>query len=324
MTNKQIISKIKKAKNIAIFAHRAPDPDACGSMFGLKEFCLAVGQNNVDVFVKKTKEKYLDFIFPLNETKQNFVASEYDLVVFVDMHEIKRAEYEFQEELKKANNVLIIDHHMISQEENFSYKNYRIKDTASCSQMMVDLYDTAEIKPSAKAAEYIYAGIMGDTDRFLHPNLSIEVFEKAKYLFECGANVQHVYDYLYRFKTQGQIKVNKFFLNKLQYIKEGKVAYFLVSEKDKNKLNADREDIKTFASEMIKIKGVKLSFLCYEFTGGHYKVSLRSVGDLDTRILANRMNGGGHKNSSGFDVYNTNKKKLKKMIPLWSKELLND
>ena len=240
------------------------------------------------------------------------------------MHEIKRAELVFQEELKKAKDVLIIDHHLISKEEDFSYKHYRIEDLASCSQMMVDLYKDAEIKPSAKAATYIYAGIMGDTDRFLHSNLSKVVFEKAMFLLECGADVQNVYDYLYRFKTQTQLKVNKFFLNNIQFIENGKVAYFLVSEKDKNKLNADREYIKAFASEMIKIKGVKLSFLCYEFTGGHYKVSLRSVGDLDTRILANKMNGGGHLNSSGFDVYNTNKKKIKKMIPAWTKELLND
>ena len=65
MTYKKVVERIKKAKKIAIFSHRDPDPDACGSMFGLCEFCRAIGKEDVTVFVKEIKGKYLNYIFPL-------------------------------------------------------------------------------------------------------------------------------------------------------------------------------------------------------------------------------------------------------------------
>lgn len=327
MTNKQIIAKLKKAKNIAIFAHRDPDPDACGAMFGLSEFCRAIGKE-ADVFVKKTKEKYLDYIFPLSEAKEDFVAENFDTIVLLDLHEIARVDKIFHQELYRAKelgkNFMIIDHHLVSKSENFDFKNFRIKDVASCSQMLVDLYKEEEIVPTKDASTYIYAGIMGDTDRFLHNNLTKEVFESAIYLQENGADIQHVYDYLYRYKTKNKIKMNKYFLDNLKFLNDESVGYIVVSEKDRKKIGVDREDVKSFSNEMITIKGIKLSFLCYERENNEFKISMRSLGDLNLVDFAMSKGGGGHKNSSGFQISNTNKKKIEKLIPIWVKEILND
>ncbi len=326
MTNKQIVSKIKKAKKIAIFSHRDPDPDACGSMFGLREFCRKLGKE-ADVFVKKSRDKYLDYIFPLSETKEDFVASNYDLIVLVDIHVLSRIDKIFQPELFRAEandqNFLVIDHHIVTDDEDFSFKNFRIEDVAACSQMITDLFKEENLIPSPEAATYIYGGIMGDTDRFLHSNLTKKVFDDASFLFEAGANVQHVYDYMYRFKTKANLSMNKFFLENLQYVEDGKVGYLIVSAKDRKKLGMDLEDVKFFSNEIVTISGVKLSFLCYEKDDGEYKISLRSIGDIYLVDFASKMAGGGHPNAAGFQVYNTTKKKIEKLVKSWAKEILN-
>lgn len=326
ITNKQIVLKLKKAKNIAIFSHRDPDPDACGSMFGLREFCFAIGQKNVDVFVSDSRDKYLEFIFPFDQAKSNFSADFYDLIVLLDLHDISRIDIAFQNELYRAKELgtsfVVVDHHHVSQTENFNFKNFRIKQVAACSQMIIDLYKEVELKPTKNAATYIYAGIMGDTDRFLHPNLSKDVFENAIYLQENGAKIQEVYDYLYRYKTKNNLAMNKFFLNNLKFLDNDRVGYLLVSAKDRKKFKMGIEDVKFFANEMVTIKGVELSFLCYEKDNGEYKISLRSMEGVDLIDFSTKMGGGGHPNAAGFQVCGT-KKKIEKLISVWAKEILN-
>ena len=293
-------------------------------MFGLREFCCAIGQNNVDVFAMKSAEKkYLDYIFPLDEVKENFVASDYDLVVLVDIHRTDRVEEMFKTELAKCENVLVIDHHIIDEKENFTFKNYRDEIVASCSQMMIDLYKAAEITPTADAATYIYAGLMGDTDRFLHSNVDKKVFECAIYLLEAGAKIQHVYNYLYSFKTHKQLELNKFFLKNLRFIADGRCGFIVISEKDKKWLGISEDDIKSFSNEIVRIKDVDLSFLCYEKRKGTFKVSLRSLGDINLVNFSVKMGGGGHVNASGFDISGMTAKKIKKSIPFWAEEILN-
>lgn len=327
MTNNQIISALKKARNVAIFAHRDPDPDACGSMFGLREFCRAIGKD-AEIFVKKTKEKYLDYIFPLHEAREDFVAENFDLIVLVDIHTIDRIDKIFQEQLFKAQEngkkFLIIDHHIITENDKIPSKSYKVDLVASSSQMIIDLYNEAEIRASEMAATYIYAGIMGDTDRFLHTNLDKNVFECAMYLLDCGAKVQMVYDYMYRFKTKTNLIMNKFYINNLKLIDNDSVGYLIVSKKDRNKLGMDLEDVKFFSNEIVTIQGVKLSFLCYEKDDGIYKVSLRSQADIYLVDFAAKMGGGGHPNAAGFQIEDVSKKKLEKMIQSWAKEILND
>lgn len=320
MNKDSIIKKIKSANKIAIFAHRDPDPDACGAMFGLREFCRNLGKEVV-VFAKNTKPKYLHHIFPLDEAREDFVASDFDLVMLVDIHTINRTEKIFHNELKKANNIAIIDHHLINNLEGVVSKTYWIEDVASCSQMLLDLFKIEKMTPSQDCATYIYAGMMGDTDRFLHDNLTRQVFENAIFLQDCGARIQHVYNFLYRYITQEQIRVNKFFLNNLNFLEDGKVGYVIFTQKDIEKMEVDMDDIKTFSNKITTIKDVEVSFFCYEREKGIFKISMRSCGK-DVSTFANSMGGGGHKCAAGFEV-EEKPHEIKKLIQKWSKEIFN-
>lgn len=328
MTNKQIISTLKKAKNIAIFAHRDPDPDSCGAMFGLRDFCRKIGVN-ADVFIKKEADRYLNHIFPLDEGREDFKAERFDLIVFVDIHSILRIDEVFCEQLFLAEaqekKFLIIDHHIVAENEQFSFKNFKIENIAASSQLIIGLFKEEGLMPTKEAATYLYSGIMGDTDRFLHNNLNKQVFEDAAYLLDCGADVQHVYDFMYRYKTKNNLRMNKFFLDNIKFFDNDRVGYLIVSEKDRKNFKMDIEDVKFFADQIVTIKGVELSFLCYERDDckGEYKVSMRSVGNLSLIDFSAKMGGGGHPNAAGFQLSNTSKKKIDKMVKDWAKEIFN-
>lgn len=322
MTSKEVVEIIKNSQNIAIFSHRSPDPDACGSLFAVKDICLSLGKN-AEVFLKESVPSYLDCIFPIKEVKHDFKNDNYDLVIFVDIHTTNRMEDIFKDEVNKATNVLIIDHHEVS-EDVFSYKNYIIKpEYASTTQILTEIIKDNNIEISSKTANYLYSGLMGDTDRFLHPNLSKKVFETAMYLLEKGADVQSIYDFMYRFKTKKQLSVNKFILENIKCAESEKCAYVVVTQKDLKRLKANIEDVKFFSNDLMYIKGIKISFLAYEKSKNLFKISLRSNGKLNTLNLSRKFGGGGHINASGFETKST-KSELMSLIPKWAKELLND
>ena len=321
ITIKKVISKIKNAENIAIFAHRDPDPDALGSMFGFRDFCQKLGKN-ATIFALDKCDNYLNYIFPMNETKQDFVSEEFDLVVMLDLHSVLRLEEKFQESVSKCKNIMILDHHAAGENETLQTKDFRIlPEMAAASQIVLTLFKEENLVPSKNGATYLYAGLMGDTDRFLHTNLSKKVFQDALYLFENKADVQHVYDYMYRFMTKEDIKVNQYLYNNLVYLDGGKTAYVIFSIRDMKQLGVGIEAVKEFSNTLIRIKGVELSFLIYERVPKEYKISVRSS-KINLVPFCNKMGGGGHPNASGYSVF-YGKTKIREELPKWSSEILN-
>ena len=320
MTTKQILQKIEKAKNIAIFSHKGPDPDAFGSMFGLRGFCRQIGKN-ADVFLKDNSPSNLSNIFPTSEAKTEFDEKNYDLVLIVDLYLLDRINGIFQEKIKNFKNKLVIDHHIVVNNEEMITPNARILNVAAASMLVVDLYREKGITPSSENATYLYAGIMGDTNRFLHSNLTKQVFVDAIFLLESGAQVQHIYDFMYRYTTPEEIRVNKAIFNRMTYLLDGKALYVVFTQKDCKRMKVNNEDIKQFSNTMINIKGVELSVMVYQHENGIFKFSLRSS-KANLIPFANKMGGGGHPCAAGFD-FRGSVSQVKRTAKRLCEEILN-
>lgn len=317
--SKTIFEEIKNAKNVAIFAHKNPDPDAFGSMFGAREFCRALG-TNAQVFAIQD-ERYVDKIFPMDEIKTDFRAKDFDLVILTDCQLYKRVAEDFVDEIKKAKNVVVVDHHEMSDEENVKAKILCIyPQFSSASEMWAQIFCDNKIKISPTAATYLYCGIVGDTNRFMHNNLTAHVFEIAKMLFECNANVQFVYDEMYRKENLKQIKLQNVFYDNIKYV--GKGAYVSFTLKQMKKLDAGISNIKQFSDKMIEIEGVEASVLAYEVKKNVFKFSLRSKG-MNVSAVARRYGGGGHTCASAFELSIT-ERDLKKRLPIVIAEILHE
>lgn len=320
ITNKQIIQKIQKANKIAIFAHVEPDPDACGSMLGMREFCRYFDKN-ADVFSAHYGE-YVANLFPMNEFKSQFVASFYDLVILMDLHVEDRLDKCFVEEFKKCKNVIVIDHHMLDEKEVVPTKNYRILHKASASQLVLDLFKEVGQKPSKQTAEYLYTGLVGDTDRFMFLAGHGEVFDDAKILIECGVDYVGIYNKMFRTISQKEIALTKFLYSNLSYFAGGEVVLAVFSLKDMKKLGVTADDVKMFSNSLLNIKGVKWTLLSYEIKPNVFKFSMRSAPEIDIFPFALKMGGGGHKNASAF-INEIKASQIKKTVKGWIGEVMN-
>ena len=320
MTNRKAIEVIKNANKIAIFGHKEPDPDACGSTFGLQDLCQKLGKK-ADVFVCDTPADYLKDVFPFKKAKFEFHPDQYDLVIVSDLHSIDRLSPIYQQKVAEFKNVLIVDHHIVGEEGQITTKNSIIKQVAAASMLVVDLFQEAEVTPSKKGATYLYGGMMGDTDRFLHSNLTPDVFDKAAYLMKAGAAVQEVYDAFYRKVTRRSITAEKLLYSKMKFVNRGKAVYAIFTNQNMRHAKIDVEDVKAFSNSLVRIDGVKLSFLIYQLPDGIFRVSMRSSGD-DLVPFANKMNGGGHNCAAAFN-YEGDILSLKHNVKLWVKEIMH-
>ena len=110
MTLDDILIEIKKAENIAIMAHEAPDGDAIGSSLA---FVLALRNMGKNAFVVMKDEFPQNFSYlPGREyMKYDLEFESPDLAIVLDCPNIKRVNADARVYFEKAKVTVEIDHH---------------------------------------------------------------------------------------------------------------------------------------------------------------------------------------------------------------------
>lgn len=283
---------IKKYENIIIYRHEFADPDALGSQFGLKVLLEDNYQKKVYAVGKNVKT-LSGVLFPLSDEVSEEIIKK-SLVIVLDTANSARIDdgsYELGKEIVK------IDHHPLIEK----YATYSYVDTKACatSYLIGEIAQQLKMKMSSQAATYIYAGIIGDTGRFLHDNTNADVFALAAYLCNCGANIQDVYEQMYS-RTIAETKLTGFILK--NFVVKERIAYYILEEKDYLQYDLAFEKAKEYVNTLASIDGVDVWTSCtYNPETGFYHVSLRSR-KVVVNTVAQDFGGGGHKFAAGLKV----------------------
>ncbi len=299
MTSKEIKKLICSAKNVAIFGHQNPDLDCFGAVFGAKYLCEKLGAK-ATIFSNPPKNSFLLNIFDGKEIESEFFSENFDLVIILDCNLFSRLEEKYREEVKKINNILVIDHHPQVEVEN-GCKFLIDKNKSSASLIILEILNELKIPLTKEVATYIYAGVVGDTGRFLHTNTDVATFEGAIALLKSGADIQKVYDVVYRSKTLTQIKIRDYLFS-IYKLSQKNVCYLVISKKMLEKVGGSVEDVKLFIDDLNQIKEFNVVMMAYEIENENYKVSCRSKNGYEVAGVAVRHGGGGHKMAAGFSL----------------------
>ena len=134
-TINEIKKKILKAENTAIVCHQNPDGDTLGSAFALCEAISLLGGKSSVLCPDKLPDKYsfMDDISIVNE----YDASLYDLVIFVDCATQRLAGAVAEGIDAKSTNCINIDHHATN--ENYAAINYVVSTSSSTAEIIQDL-----------------------------------------------------------------------------------------------------------------------------------------------------------------------------------------
>lgn len=308
LTTKEVKERIVNAKRVAIFGHVRPDLDCFGSMFGAKFICESLG-TKCDLFSTFSDDLFLFNIFPKKTFKQKFDKNKYDLILIVDCNSLTRIDKLFRDDLV-GKKILIIDHHELYDVEK-SAECYVFPGKCAASLVVFELIEKLKLPLDSLNATYIFAGLIGDTGRFLHTNTDINAFTCAAKLCKIGADIQRVYDVVYRSLTMSQVRLGTYMFNNLRA--NGKVCYLAVSKKDLQKLKSTAEDLKMFVDDVNKIKEYNVVMIAYEREENKYVVSMRSKNDVAVDEVAEKYGGGGHKIAAGFRIHGNKRYAYKKL-----------
>lgn len=289
----RIFEEIKKWDSIIIHRHVRPDPDAYGSQAGLKEI-IQQHYPNKKVYIVGEQDSSLDFLAKMDEVStETFQQS---LVIVCDTANRERID---DERYTNSAFLIKIDHH--PEVDTYGNISWIDENASSTSEMICELFEEFEKEGadiSEEAARLLYAGIVGDTGRFRHPNSTERTFYWASKLVQKKFSLPKLYNEMYE-TTLPIVRLEGYVLSEIEvrpsglgiiHLPKEKLAQFGVTSKEAASI------INTFST----LKGIK-AWVFFVEEEDVIRVRLRSKGPHIHKI-AERYNGGGHPLASGAHV----------------------
>ena len=199
LLKEMLIKNIKNSSQVFIIGHNTPDYDAIGAALGMvtiaqelnKDAYIIVNdsQQSLDPGVAKViEESKEDYTFiDLEEYKS--LADLDSLLIAVDVN--KKYLTPLQDDLDKVGNIIIVDHHQETEQTmEATYKDIDYHASSTC-EIVAQLLNSLQIKYSKNMANYLYAGIVLDTQNF-RKNTTATTHDTAEKLYAKGARFEVV------------------------------------------------------------------------------------------------------------------------------------
>ncbi len=286
----EIFQQIKKYNKIIIHRHQRPDPDAIGSQVGLAEI-LKASFPYKQIYVVGKHIPDFDWIGTMDSIdNQTFDDA---LVIVTDTANAPRID---DRRFNNGDKLIKIDHH--PNDEPFGDLMWVVPTASSCSEMIYDFYQhfAKELKLPKKAASALYAGIIGDTGRFLYPATTPRTMLVAGALMAAGANAAAISQHENEI-TLPLARLSAYVYEHLTILNHG-AAYVVLTNELLAKFGLTEAGTSAVVSLPGRIKDVRAWAIFVEQTDGHYRIRLRSKGPA-INGLAKEHNGGGHALASG-------------------------
>jgi phosphoesterase RecJ-like protein len=197
-----------------------------------------------------------------------------------------------------ADRVLCVDHHP-TRETPWAWN---ILEVAACATttLVYELLLASGLRPDPRVAEALFVGLATDTGFFRFNSATPRAYEIAAELIRAGAVPSRCFQEVYERNSQAYTRLLGQGLAALRLDTSGRVASIAITLEMLQRFGAQAEDTSEMTTALLALDGVRIALLFRELDGGRVKVSLRSKGELDVRLLAADFGGGGHRNASGI------------------------
>ena len=292
---KSIYKKIKKYDTIVLARHIGADPDALGSTLGLKEAILYSFPNKkvYAVGMPATRHKYIGELDKFNDDMYNN-----SLLIVLDTPDKKRVD---GVDVNKFREVIKIDHHPFV--EKFGELEIVDETSSSAAQLVIELIRETKLKINDKAAEKLYIGLIGDTNRFLYYYTTAKTFEDVAYIIrETGIDFTKLYEPMY-LRSIHDLKFQSYIINNLTLTENG-FGYIKIPQEVLDEYTIDCATASNMVNTLTYIEDMYAwAVFTYDKANNNVRGSIRSRGPIINKVAAN-YNGGGHIYASGVRLEN--------------------
>ena len=301
----QLSALIARSDNVIIMGHKYGDFDSIGASVGAARLAMRLGiKVNIAVDMRDANiQSCIDAVQTNESYTQVFVdsAEAFDLispdtlVILVDHNSFERSQ--FSDISKRANRVVIIDHHrkgdVMPESVLLSYIEPSASSTCELISEMLELSSMSG-SLSKEEADLLLSGILLDTKQFTR-NTGTRTFGAAQYLRGVGANPTDVYN-LFKASPDDLAKESRFHTSITVYRDNIAISSCEGETDDSYRIVASKA-----ADKMLTLKDVEAAFALVKI-GEQIHISGRSNGKVNVQIILEKLHGGGHFDIAGAQI----------------------
>lgn len=291
-----ILAQIKKYDTIIIHRHQRPDPDAYGSQVGLAGIIRASFPKKKVYQVGEMVSRF-DWLVSQDEIEDSVYNDA--LVIVTDTANRPRVD---DERYTKGKYLIKIDHH--PNDDVYGDICWVNTQASSCSEIIYDFYAAcqAELTLPASAARVLYAGIVGDTGRFMYDATTPHTLRVAAALVETGIDATKLNRKLDSI-SEPLARLSAYVLENMVVTKH-KAAYVILTREIMAKYNLSDGGTAPVVPLLGKLEEVVCWTVLVEQENHSYRLRIRSKGPVINE-LAKEYHGGGHPLASGAMLKDT-------------------
>ncbi|HEX5613623.1 MAG TPA: bifunctional oligoribonuclease/PAP phosphatase NrnA [Acidimicrobiia bacterium] len=290
---------IADAPLVALACHVNPDGDALGSTLALHHALRAAGRESVASFSEPfviaphyRELPGLDLLTPPAE----FPAEPAVMVTF-DCGSLARLG-DLERNAKAAHELIVVDHHVSN--ERYGTINVIDPDAAASAVLVRRLIAELGLPLNRDAAVCLYTALVCDTGRFQYESTTQSVFALAEELLAFDVPIARLSRTLFEEHSFAYLQLLARAVARAELVAEKRFVSTVVTQADLDEFGVSFEEIEGLIDIIRRTREAEVTCVLKEAPDHTFRVSLRSLGEVDVCRIAEREGGGGHRFAAGF------------------------
>ncbi len=306
--------KVEKSSNIVLFVHQNPDGDAIGAALTLGNLLNKLNKN-VDIVSPNKFPTFLSWmigseniiVFSEQADVVKFKMENADMLVALDFNAFTRVGNSLGEILANSQVYKVIFDHHLEPDKGFDLYFSKIK-SSSTSEIMYEVISKSNYFHlfDNEMAENIYVGIMTDTGSFSYSCNNVSTYNAVADLMRFNIDGEAIHRKVYDTYSENRMRLLGLCLSeRLVVLPEYSASYIHLSKSDLSKYGYQTGDSEGVVNYGLSIQKINFTALFTE-RENKIRISFRSKGLFDVNKFARtHFNGGGHRNASGADSFDS-------------------
>lgn len=290
----EVLRQIERRDRFVLTSHARPDGDAVGSVLACSQILRSMGKKAEIVLADGVPRIYQPLPFTDTVVETTSINGGYEAAIVLECDSIQRTRLSGLE----SQFLISIDHHLTGRP--FGHVNWIDPSACATGELIYRLAREAGVKISPEIATCLYTAVMTDTGSFMFQGTNEHTFALARELVLAGADPAACARNIYFSHSTAKMRLLGSALSNLH--REGPLVWIWVTREQMERAGAIDEDCEGLVNYALAIQGVEVAAFFRELVDGRYRVSLRSKGQLNVAMVAERFGGGGHECASGCSL----------------------
>jgi bifunctional oligoribonuclease and PAP phosphatase NrnA len=289
----RVLQEIRARRRFVVTSHARPDGDGIGSALACAQILRRMGKEGDVITHDGVPRIYQNLPFADRVIQATSVPPN-DAVILLECDSTQRTMLQGLEGCFLIN----IDHHVSGR--NFAHVNWIDPTAMATAELVYRMARLAGVPVDASIATCLYTALMADTGSFMFEGTNEQTFALARELVLAGADPVQCARQIYFGHSTAKLRLLGAALSNLH--REGPLAWIWVTQEQMQRFGAREEDCEGLVNYALSIGDVQVAVFFREQADLHWRVSLRSKGEINVSVVAEHFGGGGHKCASGCAV----------------------